>query len=208
MNGIPDLTPSGLYCNNGDFYIDPRRPVKRAVITHAHADHARGGSQSYLCAQNSKALLQARLGRETKIETLDYGEALTVNSVKISLHPAGHILGSAQVKIDQGRHVCVVSGDYKTDRDPTCLPLEPLRCQTFISECTFGLPIFRWPPPEQVENEIKGLVDTIAVSGAERIMLTHGYATEMARWLQQKGCDAEAIPTAYGDEVEIDGKEA
>ena len=126
MNGILDLTPSGLYCGDGDFYIDPWLPVKRAVITHAHADHAKSGSRSYLCTQDSKALLQARLGREANIETLDYGEVLPINSVKISLHPAGHILGSAQVKIDQGGHVCVVSGDYKTDADPTCLPLEPL----------------------------------------------------------------------------------
>jgi putative mRNA 3-end processing factor len=336
MNEILDLTASGLYCSNGDFYIDPWRPVKRAVITHAHADHARWGSQSYLCAQDGKALLQARLGQEANIETLDYGEVLSVNSVKISLHAAGHILGSAQVKIDQGGHICVVSGDYKTDEDPTCLPLEPLRCHTFISECTFGLPVFRWPPPEQVSRAInawwqtnrnqgrtsilfayalgkaqrilagldrsigpvlthgavekinqcyrdlgitlpetfyigalgekvlpegalviappsadnpawmrrfpdrsrafasgwmrirgnrrrrsvdrgfvlsdhsdwEGLVDTIAASGAEKIMLTHGFATEMVRWLQEKGYDAEAIPTAYGDEAEIDGNDA
>jgi putative mRNA 3-end processing factor len=309
--------------------------VRRAVITHAHADHARGGSRSYLCAPDSKALLQARLGREANIEVLRYGEVLSVNSVRISLHPAGHILGSAQVKIDQGGYVCVVSGDYKTDEDPTCSPLEPIRCHTFISECTFGLPIFRWPSPHQVDTEInawwqqnrnqgrtsilfayalgkaqrilagldrsigpvlthgavekinrcyrdlgitlpetfyigaigekdlpagalviappsadnpawmrrfpnrsrafasgwmrirgnrrrrsvdrgfvlsdhsdwQGLVDTIAASGAEKIMLTHGYATEMVRWLQEKGYDADVIPTNYSDEAEIDGND-
>ena len=109
MKEILNLTPRGLYCGNGDFYIDPWRPLKRAVITHAHADHARWGSQSYLCAQDSKALLQARLGPEANIETLGYGEVLPVNSVKISLHPAGHIMGSAQVRIDRGGYVCIVS---------------------------------------------------------------------------------------------------
>ena len=92
MNEILEFTSSGLYCREGDFYIDPRRPVKRAVVTHAHADHAREGSRSYLCTKDSRGLLQARLGVDTGIETLDYGEVLTVNSVQLSLHPAGHIL--------------------------------------------------------------------------------------------------------------------
>jgi putative mRNA 3-end processing factor len=336
MTGILECTSSGLYCSSGDFYIDPWRPVKRAVITHAHADHARMGSLSYLCAQDGKRLLQSRLGQEANIEGLEYGEAIAVNSVELSLHPAGHILGSAQVKIDKGGFICVVSGDYKTDVDPTCLPLEPLHCHTFVSECTFGLPIFRWPHPDEVIQEINswwrsnreqkrtsilfayalgkaqrvlaglnpsigpilthgavekinqayrdvgitlpetqyisdvkekelfegalviappsadnpvwmrrfpnrsrafasgwmrirgnrrrrsvdrgfvlsdhtdwdGLVQTIAASGAQRIMVTHGYATEMVRWLQEKGYDAEVIPTGYGDEAEIDGEEA
>ena len=154
MKEILELTPSGLHCREGDFYIDPWRPVKRAVVTHAHADHAREGSRSYLCTKDSRRLLQTRLGVDNSIETLDYGEVLTVNSVQLSLHPAGHILGSAQVKIDHGGHISVVSGDYKTEDDPTCRPLEPVRCHTFISECTFGLPIFRWPSPEQVFPEI------------------------------------------------------
>jgi putative mRNA 3-end processing factor len=310
--------------------------VKRAVITHAHADHARRGSKVYLCAHEGKPLLQARLGPEADIKTLKYGEVLAVNSVKLSLHPAGHILGSAQAKIDKGGNILVVSGDYKTERDPTCEPLEPLRCHTFISECTFGLPIFRWPQPEQVIDEINawwwsnrkrkrtsilfayalgkaqrilagldraigpilthgavekinrcyrdggvtlpetryigdleekdllagalviappsadnplwmrrfpnrsrafasgwmrirgnrrrrsvdrgfvlsdhsdwdGLVKTITASGAEKIMMTHGNAAEMVRWLQEKGYDAEVIPTLYDDVAEIDGDEA
>ena len=134
MNGILQLTPNGLYCSDGDFYIDPWRPVKRAVISHAHADHARLGSQSYLCAKEGETLLQSRLGPEADIETAAYGEVLSINSVKVSLHPAGHIRGSAQIRIDKGGEICVVSGDYKTDLDPTCTPLEPLRCHTFISE--------------------------------------------------------------------------
>ena len=124
------------------------------LYTHAHADHARAGGQSYLCVRDGKPLLQSRLGHEATIETLEYGEIQTVGSVKLSLHPAGHILGSAQVKIVENGFTCVVSGDYKTDVDPTCPPLEPLRCDAFISECTFGLPIFRWPSPELVIQEI------------------------------------------------------
>ena len=336
MNGVLELTSRGLYCSGGDFYIDPWRPVNRAVVTHAHADHARSGSKSYLCAQDGKLLLKSRLGYEANIKTLEYGEVLTVNSIKLSLHPAGHILGSAQVRIDYGGRIWVVSGDYKTDFDPTCSPLEPLRCHTFISESTFGLPIFKWPPPEQVIQEINswwranreqgrtsilfayalgkaqrilagldssigpilthgavekvnqcyrdlgitlpetrysgalekkdlakgalviappsadnpawmrrfpdrsralasgwmrirgnrrrrsvdrgfilsdhgdwdGLVKTIAASGAERIMATHGYATEMVRWLQEMGYNAEVIPTVFEEEAEIDGEEA
>ena len=153
MNGTLEITPSGLYCSNGDFHIDPWRPVKRAVITHAHADHARWGSQAYLCAQDGKVLLQSRLGHEANIETLKYGEALTVNSVKLTMHPAGHILGSAQVKIERDGNICPAVRDIFC-AGSTCSPLETLRCHTFISECTFGLPIFRWPPPEQVIHQM------------------------------------------------------
>ena len=154
-NEILHLTPNGLYCQEGDFYIDPWQPVNRAVITHAHADHARAGSSTYLCAREGKRLLEIRLGGEARIETLDYGKVLKLNSVAVSLHPAGHILGSSQVKITKNGMTCVVSGDYKTVPDPTCPPLEPLRCHTFISESTFGLPIFKWPSPELVLEEIE-----------------------------------------------------
>ena len=140
MNAILEFTPGGLFCREGDFHIDPRRPVKRAVITHAHADHARVGSRSYLCAKDSQRLLQARLGREASIETLEYGEVKTINAVKLSLHPAGHILGSAQLKVERNGNIWVVSGDYKTDSDPTCAPLEPLRCHTFITDMRL-----KWP---------------------------------------------------------------
>lgn len=335
MNQILELTPAGLYCSSGDFYIDPWRPVKRAVITHAHADHARSGCHSYLCARDSRVLLHARIGHEANIETLEYGEVITLNSVKVSLHPAGHILGSAQVKIDNGGHIWVISGDYKTENDPTCLPLEVINCNTFISECTFGLPIFKWPPPEQVTEDINswwrsnreqrctsilfayalgkaqrilasldysigpilthgaiekvnkcyrdigitlpethyvgdlekkdstegalviappsadnslwlrrfpvrsrafasgwmrirgnrrrrsvdrgfvlsdhsdwdGLTKTIAASNAERILVTHGYTSEMVRWLRQEGYEAEVLPTVYESEAEIEEEE-
>ena len=155
MNALLKRTPNGLYCPTGDFTIDPRHPVKRAVITHAHADHARPGSGFYLCTIECRGVLQARLGPAADIRTLDYGETLDLDGVTLSLHPAGHILGAAQVRLEKDGFTCVVSGDYKTVRDPTCRPLEPLRCQHFISESTFGLPIFRWPAAVQVIGEIE-----------------------------------------------------
>ncbi len=147
-------TAHGLYCAAGDFYIDPWLPVQRAVITHAHSDHARPGSRSYLAAAPGLPVLRARLGPEAAIETLPYGETATVNGVQLSLHPAGHLLGSAQVRVEHGGEVWVVSGDYKLEPDATCAPFEPLRCHTFITESTFGLPIYRWRPQAEVFSQI------------------------------------------------------
>jgi putative mRNA 3-end processing factor len=154
MDDILELTPNGLYCSEGDFYIDPWQPVDRAVITHAHADHARRGSRRYLCAAEGKDVLQSRIGGDVPIETLTYGAVKAVNGIRLSLHPAGHILGSAQVRIERGGRVWVVSGDYKREPDRTCTPFEPLRCHVFVSESTFGLPIFRWPSTASVLAEI------------------------------------------------------
>jgi len=145
--------PEGLYCPPGDFYIDPWRPVPRAVITHAHGDHARTGSGSYLAAAPGEGLLRSRLG-EIHLRTLDYGEPITVNGVTISLHPAGHVLGSAQVRVEYRGEVWVASGDYKTEADGTCTPFEPVRCHTFITESTFGLPIYRWMPQAALMADI------------------------------------------------------
>lgn len=147
-------TEHGLYCAIGNFYIDPWRAVDFAVVTHAHSDHARAGSKNYLCAASGKDILRERLGPEGKIEALDYGNSLMRNGVKISLHPAGHILGSAQVRVEYKGEVWVVSGDYKTETEKTCAPFEPLRCHTFITECTFGLPIYRWRPQAEIFSEI------------------------------------------------------
>jgi putative mRNA 3-end processing factor len=143
------LSPAGLYCPAGDFHIDPCRGVARAVITHAHADHARSGSKAYLCAAPGAGLLQERLGGKATIEALAYGQAVSLNGIRVSLHPAGHILGSAQVRVEHRGEVWVVSGDYKLGSDPTCAPFEPIRCHTFITESTFGLPIYRWPEPSK-----------------------------------------------------------
>jgi putative mRNA 3-end processing factor len=143
-------TSHGLYCEAGDFYIDPWQPVDRAVVTHAHGDHARPGSAAYLAARRGLPVLQARLGPEARIEGLEYGEVREIGGARISLHPAGHVLGSSQVRVEHGGEVWVVSGDYKLDPDPTCEPFEPVRCDVFVTESTFGLPIYRWRTPGEI----------------------------------------------------------
>ncbi len=147
-------TPDGLFCPAGGFHVDPWGAVDRAVITHAHGDHARAGSRAYLCAAPCGPLLERRLEPGTTIETLGYGHTLRVGGVAVSFHPAGHILGSAQVRVEGEGGIWVVSGDYKRDADPTCEPFEPMSCDTFITESTFGLPIFRWDPAHDVIAEL------------------------------------------------------
>jgi len=148
------LTERGLYCPAGDFYVDPWEAVDRAVITHAHGDHARPGSRHYLTTRKGEGVLRLRMGPEASIQALDYGEAGDMNGVRVSLHPAGHILGSAQVGMERAGEVWVVSGDYKLESDPTCTPFEPVRCHTFVTESTFGLPIYRWPAEALVVADI------------------------------------------------------
>jgi putative mRNA 3-end processing factor len=148
-------TADGLYCPDGDFHVDPWRPVARAVVTHAHGDHARPGSGAYWGAQAGAALLAIRLGAGARIAPLAYGEAVDFGRVRVSLHPAGHVLGSAQVRIETSDRVWVVSGDFKRDADPTCAPFEPTRCDTFVTEATFALPVYRWPEPARVVRELR-----------------------------------------------------
>lgn len=149
------VRPEGLYCPQGDFHIDPWRGVPRAVITHAHADHARGGSDAYWAAARGHALLRERLGKQARITPLAWGETARFGEVTVSLHSAGHILGSAQVRIahDDGR-VWGVSGDFKRDADPSCDPFEPFACDTWITEATFALPVYRWTDTREVAAEI------------------------------------------------------
>jgi putative mRNA 3-end processing factor len=142
--GLISFTDKGLYCAAGDCYIDPWKPVARAVITHAHSDHARTGSTHYLAHNDSFYLLKARLGQDIDLETMPYGETRKIGDATISLHPAGHIIGSAQVRIEHKGEVWVVSGDYKTEDDGISAPFEAIRCHTFITESTFGLPIYQW----------------------------------------------------------------
>jgi putative mRNA 3-end processing factor len=151
---VIQLTPEGIYCPEGGFHIDPWGPVERAVITHAHSDHARPGMGSYLCSRASEPLLRARLGGQARIQTVDYGERVTIGAVRVSLHPAGHVPGSAQVRIEQGGQVAVIAGDYRLVPDETCAPFEPVRCHHFVTESTFGLPVYRWRPPREVFAEI------------------------------------------------------
>lgn len=147
-------TDAGLYCAAGDFYVDPWHAVEHAVVTHAHADHARPGCGNYLAAKEGDAVLRSRLSAEVKFQFVNFGESIQRNGVRISLHPAGHIRGSAQVRIEHQGEVCVVSGDYKLDADPTTSSFEPEKCHTFVTESTFGLPIYRWPAPGDVVAEI------------------------------------------------------
>lgn len=138
------LTEKGLYCEAGEFYIDPHRAVDRAVVTHAHSDHARKGSKRYLCVDSGLGLLRSRLGQKIVAEGFQYGEKFTLGDVQVSFHSAGHILGSAQVRVQRGSEVWVASGDYKRDPDPSCEPFEPVQCDTFITEATFGTPKYTW----------------------------------------------------------------
>lgn len=147
-------TASGLFCPAGGFHIDPWQPVDRALITHAHGDHARPGSRAYLCATPSAPLLARRFGPDATIETLPYGRPLVIGEVTVSFHPAGHVLGSAQIRIAGSGGVWVAAGDYKRAADPTCDAFEPIRCDTFITESTFGLPIYRWDPTATVVGDI------------------------------------------------------
>ena len=147
-------TPSGLYCEAGGFFVDPIRGVDRAVVTHAHGDHVHRGSAAYLCANSGKGLLAERLGGDAKVAGLAFGEPLKMNGVTLSFYPAGHILGSSQIRIEQGGEVWVVSGDYKRQRDPSCEEFELVGCDTFITESTFGLPVYRWPDAGEVFSEI------------------------------------------------------
>lgn len=148
------VTESGLYCAAGDFYIDPWRGVPRALITHAHSDHARRGSAAYLCVDSCADLLRSRLG-PVNVQTLPYGEQITIGGVKVSFHPAGHVLGSAQIRMEHGGEVWVASGDYKVAADRTCTAFEPVKCHTFLTESTFGLPVYRWRPAEEITAEIR-----------------------------------------------------
>ncbi len=166
--------PEGLYCPPGDFYIDPWRPVERAIITHAHADHARAGHGHYLAAAPAEGVLRARLGDIT-LQTLAYGERIVHHGVTVSLHPAGHVLGSAQVRLAHGGQVWVASGDYKVAPDPTCAPFEPVRCDVFITESTFGLPIYRWQPDEQVFADINAWWAANVAHGRASVLMCYSF---------------------------------
>jgi putative mRNA 3-end processing factor len=194
--------PEGLYCPPGDFYIDPWRPVDRAVITHAHGDHARMGHGHYLAAAKSEGVLRSRLG-EITLQTLNYGEAIDHHGVRLSLHPAGHVLGSAQVRIEHGGEVWVASGDYFVsgvgEDNTTCEPFEPVRCHCFVTESTFGLPIYRWLPQREVFDDINGWWRANAQAG--RASLLMGYSFGKAQRILA-GVDAGIGPIVVHGAVE------
>lgn len=194
--------PEGLYCPPGDFFIDPWRPVDRAVITHAHADHARRGHGHYLAAAPAEGVLRARLG-EITLQPLAYGEVVEHRGVRVSLHPAGHVLGSAQVRIEQGGQVWVASGDYFVsgagDDNRTCAPFEPQRCDCFITESTFGLPIYRWMPQRAVFADIDAWWRANAAAGRASVLM--GYSFGKAQRILA-GVDASIGPILVHGAVE------
>ena len=167
-------TDRGLYCEAGDFHIDPWRPVERAVITHAHADHARRGSAAYLATRPAEQVLRHRLG-DIVLQCMDYGQAVTLNGVRVSFHPAGHVLGSAQVRIEWRGEVWVISGDYKVEPDATCAPFEPVACHTFVTESTFGLPVYRWPAAREVFDDINRWWASNAAAGRASVIYAYAF---------------------------------
>ncbi|MBC8124571.1 MAG: ligase-associated DNA damage response exonuclease [Candidatus Kapabacteria bacterium] len=152
--GLLTLTDRGLYCERGGFYIDPIRSVEKAVITHAHSDHARPGMRHYLTHTNTIPLLHHRIARSISCTGIDYGEVVMMNGVSVSLFPAGHMVGSAQIRVEAEGEIWVVSGDYKRGPDPYATPFEPVQCHTFITESTFGLPIYHWPSDAEIIDDI------------------------------------------------------
>jgi len=175
------LTDHGLYCEAGDFFVDPWSAVDRAVVTHAHGDHVAWGCGAYLTSTEGAGVLRSRLPPEARIRGAAYGAPVPINGVTVSLHPAGHILGSSQVRVERGGEVWVVSGDYKTDPDPTTTAFEPVRCDTYVTESTFGLPIYRWPPQEEVLRDVNAWWRGNQESG--KCSLLYGYALGKAQRL-------------------------
>src|SRR5271169_6288720 len=185
-------SPAGLYCPPGDFYVDPTRPVDRAVITHGHGDHARSGHGKVLATRETLAIMEARYGEDYAAATqpIAYRETVEINGVRVGVVPAGHVLGSAQIVVRWKGLTMVVSGDYKRRRDPTCPPFEPVACDVFVTEATFALPVFRHPPDS---GEIVRLLDSVA-QFPERCHVVGAYslgkAQRMIRLLREAGWGA------------------
>ena len=157
----------------GDFYIDPWKPVKLAVTTHGHADHVKWGNDAYLCHELTKPILLHRLGAELNIQTLRYKEKITINGVKLSMFPAGHVIGSAQIRLEYKGEVCVISGDYKVEYDGISTAFEPVKCHTFVSESTFGLPIYKWLPQQVIFDQIGNWVNNNQEQGKTSVLIAY-----------------------------------
>jgi putative mRNA 3-end processing factor len=167
-----EFTDKGLCCPAGGFYIDPWKPVNKAVITHAHGDHARWGCDAYLSHHFSKPLLEARL-QTNAVQSVDWNEKVEMNGVKVSFHPAGHIIGSAQIRVEHKGEVWVVSGDYKTEYDGLSTAFEPIKCNTFITESTFGLPIYNWKPQSEIFDDIKEWILANKAAGKTSVFIAY-----------------------------------
>ncbi|MBD1202745.1 MAG: ligase-associated DNA damage response exonuclease [Rhodobacteraceae bacterium] len=217
------FTDRGIYCPAGDFFIDPWRPVDRALITHGHSDHARWGHRRYLATHQALPVIRHRLG-QIDAQGIAYGENLRIGGVTVSFHPAGHIPGSAQIAVDREGEVWVVSGDYKVEADGLAEAFEPVPCHAFISECTFGLPIFRWRPQAQVMDDITrwwaanaaagkaSILGAYSLGKAQRLLagvgpvgpiLTHGAVEEVNDILRHQGY---SLPHTIRAGQGVDGK--
>jgi putative mRNA 3-end processing factor len=218
------LEPAGLYCAAGDFHVDPTRPVARALITHGHSDHARTGHGDVLATPETLAIMAVRYGPAFagRTQAVAYGERLRIGSVDASFHPAGHVLGSAQIRLEAGGPVTVISGDYKREADPTCAAFEPIRCDTFVTEATFGLPVFRHAGaalevdkliascrlfPERAHlvgayslGKAQRLMGLLRAAGYERPIYIHGAVERLTTLYQDLGIDLGDIRKVTGPE--------
>ncbi|WP_452222627.1 ligase-associated DNA damage response exonuclease [Lacinutrix chionoecetis] len=190
------FTKKGIYCIPGKFYLDPWLPVDYAIISHGHADHARNGNKHYLCQEDSKAILKHRLGMDIKIESLPYNETKIINNVTVSFHPAGHVIGSAQIRLEHKGFIVVFTGDYKIKNDFISIPFEPVKCHEFITESTFGLPIYKWLPEEVLQQNIHNWVQKN--QSVNRTSVFIGYSLGKAQRLMKllEGLDDIYVHTA------------
>lgn len=183
MGQLLEFTEKGIYCAQADIYIDPWRPVDKALITHGHADHARGGSKWYLTHTMTKHIMHERISSDLNIQSIGFGERLSINNVHFSFHPAGHIIGSAQIRVEYKGEVWVASGDYKTEYDGISETFELVPCHTFITECTFGLPIYDWKPQQETFSEINSWWKENLSNG--KTSLIYGYSLGKAQRIIQ-----------------------
>lgn len=201
----------GLYCPAAEAWIDPSTPVKRALITHAHADHARTGSKEYWAVDQSEGILRQRLGRDITLHAVPYRKKLKIGDAKVSFHSAGHVLGSAQIRIEVKEEVWVVTGDYKRCDDPSCDPFESVICDVLVTESTFGLPIYRWKSGQEIAREIytwwngnqqspsllfcyafgkaQRVLAELKTLGVEEEILLHGAVETVTRHYREAGID-------------------
>ncbi|SHI36953.1 ligase-associated DNA damage response exonuclease [Wenxinia saemankumensis] len=218
------FTDRGIHCEAGGFFVDPWRPVDRALITHGHSDHARDGMGAYLSTDIAAPVIRQRLGEDIRLDTIRYGERRRIGGVTVSFHPAGHVPGSAQIRIEQDGEVWVVSGDYKTVPDGLSEPFEPVRCHAFITECTFGLPVFRWTDPATLKAQMMtwwegnraagraSILGAYALGKAQRLLtavdpigpiLTHGAVENVNEVLRGQGI---ALPDTIRVTPDMDPK--
>ncbi|QDG78806.1 ligase-associated DNA damage response exonuclease [Labrenzia sp. PHM005] len=230
MTELLTLPPEGLYCPLAKAHIDPVRPVEKAIITHGHADHARAGHGAVLATRQTLDIMAVRYGTDFcgQAQAVGYGETLTVGSVEVSLHPAGHVLGSAQVLLSAGGERTVISGDYKRQADPTCAPFELVPCDTFVTEATFGLPVFRHPPaqqeiaklissldlfPEQTHlvgayalGKAQRVIAEIRAAGYEKTIYLHGALEKLCVYYQSQGVDLGPLELVGDRGKELQGE--